>query len=62
MKKLISAFLLAAMVLSLWACGGSGEGSGTEPEAPKGLQMGYARESIMPEQPVIHAISGGIAG
>lgn len=58
MKKLISAFLLAAMVLSLWACGGSGEGESTQPAAPKGLLMGYARESIMPEGAVNLSGSG----
>ena len=48
MKKFLSVLLMLAMVLGLCACGGNGETATTEPEAPKGLQIGYARESIMP--------------
>lgn len=50
MKKLITVFLVFVMVLGLCACG-AGE-SKTE-----GLQIGYARESILPEGQV--NISGG---
>lgn len=50
MKKLITVILALATVLSLCACaGGSGE---TEPVQPEGLQVGYAREKIMPEASV----------
>lgn len=50
MKKFLAVFLILTIVLSLCACGGSGDNSGsTEPKAAEGLQVGYARESIMPE-------------
>ena len=50
MKKFLAVFLTFAIVLGLCACGGSGENDGsTEPKAAEGLQVGYARESIMPE-------------
>ena len=59
MKKLIVIALVLALTLSLWACGESG--GATEPEAPKGLQMGYARESYMPDGQVNLAGSGNNA-
>ena len=59
MKKLMVMALVLALTLSLWACGESGEA--TEPEAPKGLQMGYARESFMPDGQVNLAGSGNNA-
>ena len=46
MKKLISLCLVLALVLGLCACGGE-----TEPEQPKGLQAGFGREIVMPENP-----------
>ena len=58
MKKLISVFLMLAIVLSLCACGGSGEGEGTEPAAAQGLQIGYGRDSIMPQGQVNISGSG----
>ncbi len=45
MKKLISLILCAVMVLCLCACGG-GEAA---KEEPKGLQVGFGREVVMPE-------------
>lgn len=45
MKKIITMFLVLTLVLSLCACGGSGSGE----KAPEGLQVGYSRQSIMPE-------------
>ena len=56
MKKIICLLLLLALTLSLCACGDSGSGE-AEPAAAGGLQMGYGRESIMPEGPI--NISGG---
>ena len=47
MKKLTALILCLVIVLGLCACGGSG----TE-EAPAGLQVGYAREKIHPEESV----------
>lgn len=52
MKKLISIALVLAIVLGLCACGGSGEGENAGSAAKEGLQVGYAREKIMPESPV----------
>ena len=51
MKKIASIILVLAMVLGLCACGGTGEGSG-DTAAVEGLQVGYAREKIMPETEV----------
>lgn len=49
MKKIISLILTLAIALSLCACGGSGDNGGsTEPQQAAGLQVGYARESILP--------------
>lgn len=50
MKKLLSVILTIAIVLGLCACSGSGEAKA------KGLHAGYARQSIMPDEPV------GLAG
>lgn len=60
MKKWLSLFLTLVMLLGLCACGESGNGS-TEPAAPAGLQIGYARESIMPENSVNISGSGNQA-
>lgn len=50
MKKMIALLLAIAAVLSLCACGGgSGE---AQPQKAAGLQVGYAREKIMPEASV----------
>ena len=53
MKKIVTMILVLAMVLSLCACGDNGgsETAGGE-KTPKGLQVGYAREKIMPQSPV----------
>lgn len=45
MKKLITLFLALVMILSLCACGGSGD----ETKAPEGLQIGYAKVDITPD-------------
>ena len=47
MKKLIAYLLIFVIVLGLCACGSSGSGETTQP-APQGLQIGYARESLLP--------------
>ena len=47
MKKLIAIAIALLTVLSLCACGGSGEGGSKK--NPEGLQVGYSRQSIMPE-------------
>jgi len=61
MKKILCLCLSLIMVLSMVACGGSGDagenGSTTAPKA-EGLQIGYARESIMPEGQVNISGSG----
>ncbi len=51
MKKSISVLLILAMVLGLCACGGAGESTG-DTATVEGLQVGYAREKIMPEESV----------
>lgn len=61
MKKLLCALLTLAVVFSLCACGGNGGGEATEPTVPQGLQVGYARESIMPEGQVNISGSGNQA-
>ena len=45
MKKIISVLLTIVLVLGLCACGGSGTKSAV------GLEVGYAKEKIMPTQP-----------
>ena len=47
MKKLFAIILALSTTLSLCACGGSGVGE--ETTAPAGLQVGYAREDILPD-------------
>lgn len=42
MKRIITMFLVLTLVLGLCACGNS-------EKAPEGLQVGYSRQSIMPE-------------
>ena len=46
MKKIISILLIIVLVLGLCACGNSGKDEGTS------LEVGYAKERIMPDQPV----------
>jgi len=59
MKKWMALALTLLLTLSFCACGESG--GATEPEASAGLQMGYARESIMPDGQVNLAGSGNNA-
>ena len=42
MKKLLSLTLAVIMILSLCACGGSGNETPSEPEAPK-LELGFGK-------------------
>ena len=49
MKKLVSTILIFATILALCACGGNQSGVPEETKSQEGLQIGYARESIMPE-------------
>lgn len=49
MKRILALLLALTMTLSLCACNGSGE---EKTPAVEGLQTGYARESIMPEEKV----------
>lgn len=51
MKKLIAIFLMLAMAVSLCACGGNGEPAGDE-QTVEGLQVGFGRQKIMPEDSV----------
>jgi len=48
MKKFIACFLAIVLTLGLCACGNTGSGETTQ-AAVEGLQVGYARESILPE-------------
>ena len=54
MKKLLSLILVAVMALSLCACGESGKADAQ----PKGLQAGFGREIVMPENVVGVHING----
>ena len=47
MKKLLSLTLAVIMILSLCACGGSGNETPSEPEAPK-LELGFGKVNITP--------------
>ena len=47
MKKLLSLTLAVIMILSLCACGGSGNAEPTEPEKPS-LEVGYGKVNITP--------------
>ena len=58
MKRLISILTSLLLVLSLWGCGSAGDHVETEPTASQGLQIGYARESIMPDGQVNMSGSG----
>lgn len=51
MKKQIAIFLALAVILSLCACGGGGEAAGGG-ETAQGLQVGFGRKVIMPEESV----------
>lgn len=59
MKKMISMLLALCITLGLCACGGNGSGDTGNKTA--GLQVGFARESIMPEA-VIPLAGSGIQG
>ena len=59
MKKLITCLLAVAMILGLCACGSS-EAVETQQAEPQGLQVGFAREKVMPEgTPELEGTSGG---
>ena len=60
MKKLFSLFLTLAILLGLAACSG-GQPANTEPAADTRLQVGFGRESIMPEDFTKVHIAGGDA-
>jgi len=47
MKKLLSVLLAVGLVFGLCACGSSGSGETTQ-AAVEGLQVGYARENLLP--------------
>ena len=49
MKKIITCLLALSLVVGLLACGKAEE---SEEKAPAGLQVGYAKELIMPSEPV----------
>ena len=51
MKKFISLFLAAVMLLSLCACSGSGE-EGKDNGASEGLQVGFSKINVTPSYPV----------
>lgn len=51
MKKQLSIILILALVLGLCACGGENGPAGGS-KAPEGLQVGYARKEIMPQDSV----------
>ena len=61
MKKLISIALTLCIILGLCACGGSEQTGGNGGETKAAFQVGYARESIMPET-VIPLAGSGIQG
>ena len=61
MKKLLAVFLTFSIVLGLCACGGSGNENPEETKAAEGLQIGFAKESIMPDGQVNLAGSGNNA-
>ena len=61
MKKWLCFVLALMLTLSLAACGGSGEGSQGGEDAPAGLQVGFGRESIMPDDYTIVHLAGGDA-
>ena len=47
MKRILACLLTFVIVLGLCACSNSGSGETTQP-AVQGLQIGYARESLIP--------------
>lgn len=61
MKKILVFFLTLTMVFGLCACGGSNAEDTTEESAPvAGLQIGFAREKVMPEgTPELEGTAGG---
>ena len=64
MKKWISLILALVLALGLVACGGSGNSTpGTEGgnETAAGLQVGFGRESVMPDDFTIVHLAGGDA-
>lgn len=52
MKRIVTLLLVLAMVFSLCACGGSGEGGKTDAPAEDALQVGFAKVSITPDYSV----------
>lgn len=58
-KKIISIFLSLVLVLGLAACGSTETPSNTTKPASTGLQVGFGRESIMPEDYTKAHLAGG---
>lgn len=54
MKKILCLCLTVVIVLGLCACGASGNNE----ETPKGLQVGFGRENIMPDNPTAAHLGG----
>ena len=62
MKRFICLTLALMLTLGLAACGGSGNTEATGGnETPAGLQVGFARESVMPDDYTIVHLAGGDA-
>ena len=61
MKKWLCFVLALVLALGLVACGNSGEGNQGGAETPAGLQVGFGRESIMPDDYTIVHLAGGDA-